>query len=72
MEGVDQVLAVFSRAGEHEVADVGGDEAVADDFQHADELAENEDLVAFFGEFFDPLQEGFEFGAGEVGVDRVD
>jgi len=72
LELLDEFGAVFGGAGEHEVLDAVALKAVADQLEHFDELAENEDLVAFVPELFDAFEEGVEFGAGEVAVRGVD
>jgi len=43
-------------------------EAGLDEFEERDELAEDEDLLAFVAEFFEALEEGVEFGAGDLAV----
>jgi hypothetical protein len=48
------------------VWDRAGVEFVADEFQHGDELGKDEDFVAFGGEGFEGIEQGFEFG-GERG-----
>jgi len=72
LEPINQLGAVFGRSGQEEMADAAGDQAVADEVQHFHELAEDEDLVAFLGEFFDAFEQRFEFGAGQLGVRGVD
>ena len=62
---IHERLAVFGLAGEEQVRDAAGGEFGADEFEHRDELRENEDLVAFGDEGFEGVEESFELGGGE-------
>src|SRR5690606_10747732 len=50
----------------------GAIEAVANEFEHFNELTEDEDLVTFVAELFDAFEEGIEFGAGEIAMRGID
>ena len=65
-ELVDEFGAVLRGTGQHEKVDPGGHEAGADEFEHADELAEHEDLVALVAEFFEAFEQGVDPGAGRA------
>ena len=61
LEGLDDGLAFLGIAGE----DMGGDAALDafgfEEFEHLDELAEDENLLAFGEEGFEQFEEGFGF-----------
>ena len=68
MKLLDEFGAVFRGAGEFQVTDGSGLEAGFDQFEQGDKLAENENLLAFVAELFEPLKEGVEFSAGQFAV----
>src|SRR5688572_12312475 len=72
LELFDERLAVLGGTGEEKrvplaLADGGGDEV-----EHAGELGEDEDLVAFFHEGFEELEQGGELGAFAADGDFAD
>ena len=65
MKFIDEGLAVFRLAGEEEVRDAAGGEFDADEFQHRDELGEDQNFVPLGHEGFEGVEERFELRAGE-------
>ena len=65
LEFIDEGLAVFRLAGEEEVRDAAGGEFDADEFQHRDELGEDQNFVPLGHEGFEGVEERFELRAGE-------
>ena len=72
LEFIDQLRAVFRLARQHQEIDVLAHEPLTDDLEHADKLAEHEDLVAFVAQFLEAFEQRIEFGARQIAVRGID